>query len=328
MTDTIHSGLAAQLMIAEEVTYGTFVTPTRSLELVSESMKTSIERIESKGLRAGRRVVGKWLPGKTASVGDIDLEVNGIGFGMLFKHCFGTDTITGPTDTVKYTHTMSPTDLPVGLSMQIGKPSIDGTVQPFSYAGCRVNTWEMGMKAGELLTLKCGIVAQSEVSASGTIPLAVYSDPAIHLMSFVGAGVTCGGVEVDLTDFTFKGDNKLDTSRFKLRSAATIKQPLENSWREYMGTLTADFESMVQYNHFLAGDELSVVATFVGALIAGGTTSTYGVTITANCRYDGDTPAVNGPGLLGLTIPVKVSASGATDAGAISLVYSTSDSAI
>jgi hypothetical protein len=328
MTDTIHSGLASQLIIAEEVTYGTFVTPTRSLELVSESMKTNIERIESKGLRAGRRVVGKWLPGKTSSVGDIDLEVNGIGFGMLFKHCFGTDTITGPTDTVKYTHTMSPTDLPVGLSMQIGKPSIDGTVQPFSYAGCRVNTWELSLKAGELLMLKASIVAQSEVSNSGSIPLAVYSDPAIHLLSFVGATVTCGGVEVDLTDFTFKGDNKLDATRFKLRGAATIKQPLENSWRDYTGTLAADFESMVQYNHFIAGDELSVVATFVGALIPGGTTSTYGVTLTANVRYDGDTPVVNGPGLLGLTIPVKVSASGSTDAAAISLVYSTSDAAI
>lgn len=325
MTDTIHSGLASQLMIAPEVTYGTFVTPTRSLELVTESMKTTIERIESKGLRAGRRVVGKWLPGKTSSAGDLELEVNGVGFGMVFQHCFGTDTITGPTDTVKYTHTLSPTDLPVGFSMQIGKPSIDGTVQPFSYAGCRVNTWELGMKAGELLSLKLGIAAQSEVT---NVALATYADPAIHLMSFVGAGVTCGGVEVDLSDFTFKGDNKLDVARFKLRSAATPKQPLENSWREFMGTLTADFESLTQYNHFTAGDELSVVATFVGALIAGGTVSTYGVTLTSNCRYDGDTPVVNGPGLLGLTIPVKVSASGSTDAAAISLVYTTSDSAV
>jgi hypothetical protein len=144
-------------------------------------------------------------------------------------------------------------------------------------------------------------------------------------MSFVGGTISCGGAQVDCTDFMFKGDNKLDTARFRIRNAATIKQPLENSWREYTGTLTADFESMTQYNHFIAGDELSMVATFVGGLIAGGTTSTYGVTITANVRYDGDTPVVNGPGLLGLTIPVKVSASGATDAAAISLVYLTSD---
>src|SRR5579859_2299895 len=307
MVDTIHSGLASQLMIVPEVTYGTFVTPTRSLELVSESMKTSIERIESKGLRAGRRVVGKWLPGKATSAGDVNLEVNGIGFGMVFQHCFGTDTITGPTDTVKYTHTMSPTDLPVGFSMQIGKPSIDGTVQPFSYAGCRVNTWELSLKVGELLGLKLGIVAQSEVALSGSIPLATYADPAIHLISFAGGLVQAGGVEVDLKDFTFKGDNKLDVGRHMIRNAATIKQPLENSWREYTGTFTADFESMTQYNHFINGDELTLTATFNGGLIPGGTTSVYAVIITANIRYDGDTPVVNGPGLLGLTVPFKVS---------------------
>lgn len=314
-------------MIAPEVTYGTYVAPTRSLELVSESMKTSIERIESKGLRAGRRVVGKWYPGKTTSAGDLDFEVNGIGYGMVFQHCLGTDTITGPTDTVLYTHTMSPTDLPPSFTMQIGKPSVDGTVNPFNYTGCRVNTWELGMKAGELLSLKLGVVGQAE-SYTAQHALVAYTDPAIHLMSFVGAAVTCGGTGVDLTDFTFKGDNKLAVDRFRLRNAATIKQPLENSWREYTGTLTADFESMVQYNHFVNGDELSVVATFVGSLIAGGTTSTYGVTLTANCRYDGETPTVSGPNLTGLTLPVKVSASGATDAGAISLVYLTSDSAV
>jgi|SRR5580704_14454630 hypothetical protein len=326
MTDTIHSGLASQLMISQEVTYGTWVAPARSLEMVSESMKTTIERIESKGLRAGRRIVGKWLPGKTSSAGDIDLEVNGIGFGMVLAQIFGTDAITGPTDTVAYTHTLSPTDLPPGFSMQIGKPSIDGTVNPFNYTGCRVNTAELSLKTGELLGLKLGVVGQAETYAA-THALLAYTDPSIYLMSFVGASVTCGGVAVALTDFNFKVDNKLDATRFRIASQATIKQPLENSWREYTGTLAADFESMTQYNHFVNGDELSVVASFVGALIPGAATTHYSLTLTANCRYDGETPVVSGPGLVPLTLPVKVSASGSTDAAAISLVYVTSDAA-
>ena len=175
MTDTIHSGLAAQCMIVSEATYGTYVAPTRSLEFVSEGMKTTIERIESKGLRAGRRIVGKWLPGKTSSAGELTAEVNGIGFGLVLQHMLGTCAITGPTDTVAYTMTATPTDLPVGFTMQLGKPSIDGTVQPFTYTGCRINTWELSLKAGELLELKLGVVAQAETDLTATHALTTCS---------------------------------------------------------------------------------------------------------------------------------------------------------
>jgi Phage tail tube protein len=324
MPNSVKSGLAGQYMMSvAETTYGTAVATTRSLELVDETLKLTVDRIESKGLRAGRRLVGKWYPGKRSVAGDLQFEVSGSGFGLMFNHCFGAAAVTGAGPT--YTHTFNAGDLPVGFTSQVGKPSIDGTVQPFTYPGCRVASWELSVKAGELLMLKPAIIAQDEVTTTG---LTTYADPGIYLLSYAGGTITAGGTQVDLTDFTLKGDNKLDNARFRVRGAATPKQPLENSWREYTGTLTADFEALTQYNHYVNADEFTLVATFLGPAIPAGGGPVYTLTVTANIRYNGDTPAVTGPGLLTQPLPFTVVGSGATDVAALSMTLLTGDAAL
>jgi hypothetical protein len=311
-------------MVATEGTYGTYAAPTRSYEMVNETMKLKVERIDSKGLRAGRRMSGKWAPGKRSATGDVGLEFSALGMGLLMQHCLGADNITGPVSTV-YTHTCTVADLPVGFTMQIGKPDITGTVQPFTYTGCRVTAWELSMKAGELLMIKPTIVAQNEITTQGLVS---FTDPAVQLLTFAGATLTAGGTTVAVSDFTFKGDNHLDAARFRLVGAATPKQPLENAFRDYTGTATADFESLVQYNHYVAADELSLVATFVGAVIPGGGGANYQVVITSNVRYDPDmTPVVPGPSLLTQPIGFSVIGSGATDLAALSVVITNLDAA-
>jgi hypothetical protein len=317
---SVKSGLGGQLMYADESTYGTYAAPTKSLEMVSETLKLTIGRIDSKGIRAGRRLVGKWQPGKRSAGGDVDLEVAGTGFGGLLKHCLGGIATTGPGP--NYTHTATVGDLPVGFTAQVGRPDITGTVNPFTYLGCRVNTWDLSVKAGELLMLKPTVVAADETTAQ---TLGTFADPSGPLLSYVGGLITVGGTEVDLLDFAFKGDNKLDGARFRLRGSALIKQPLENSWREITGALTADFEGLTQYNHFVNADEVSLVATFNGPLIAGGGGAFYAVVITANVRFDGQTPNVAGPAVLTQPLQVTVVGSGATDALAFSAAYTTTD---
>lgn len=323
MPGPLGSGLAAQFMYATEAgAYGVYTPPTRSVEMVSESLKLSIDRIESKGLRAGRRLVGKWLPGKRSIGGDVDCEVSGTGFGLMFQHMLGSNVVTGAGPV--YTQTCTPAQLPQGFTAQVGRPDLGGVIDPFTYLGCRINTWELSVKNGELLMLKIAVVGQDETTAQA---LGVFADPAVILMSYAGGSISLGGVSTNLVDFTLKGDNKLDAARFRLRGAATPLQPLENSWREYTGTVTADFEALTQYNHYVNGDEFTMVATFNGPPIPAGGGLFYSVTITANVRYDGDTPSVAGPALLTQPLPFAVSGSGATDAAALSLVYTTTDAA-
>jgi hypothetical protein len=319
----VRTGAAAQAMIATETTYGTYEVPTRSYEFVSETMKLRVERIDSKGLRGGRRIIGKFAAGKRSAAGDVDFEFSAAGMGLLLQHCLGSDVITGASPV--YTHTCTAADLPTSFTLQIGKPDISGTVDPFTYLGCRVTAWEMSLKAGEFLMIKPTIVAQDETTSQ---TLAAFTDPAVELLSYVGATLTAGGTQVDISDFTFKGDNKLDATRFRLRGAATPKEPFENAFRQYTGTATADFESLTQYNHYVAADELTLAASFQGAPIPGGAGQNFGVTITANVRYNPDmTPVVPGPTLLTQPMGFEVISSGASDAAALTVVITNSDAA-
>jgi len=89
------SGLAGQIGFAAESTYGTFVAPTRFLELNSSSVKFERERIESNGIRAGRRVLHRWTPGIQRVAGDVEFEMAPQGFGLLWLHILGTNNTTG-----------------------------------------------------------------------------------------------------------------------------------------------------------------------------------------------------------------------------------------
>jgi hypothetical protein len=126
-------------------------------------------------------------------------------------------------------------------------------------------------------------------------------------------------------DFTLKGNNGLATDRFRIRNAATIKQPLENNFRDYTGQVTADFESLTQYNHYVNADEVALSMTFAGAAIAGGGGAKYQLVVTGNMRFDGDTPTVGGPSLLQQPLAFKCIASGGTDGSAVTFAYTTTD---
>ncbi len=319
------SGLAAQLMFAEEATYGTFQTPVKGIDLVSEGIKNTIQRIESKGLRAGRRVQqsNQWLPGKRNSAGPLELEVATNNFGLLFKHALGAIATTTPTAGV-FNHTATPGNIAgLGLTMQLGRPSTDGTVRPYTYTGCKIPAWELSCKAGELLKMKVDVWGQDETSAQAlaTFPaLPTTYEP----LSFIGATIQVGGTQVDVKDFTLKGDNKLNLQRWMLRGGGTAKEPLPSDFAEFTGSLVADFTDLTLYGDYVNASEFAVVATFAGPVIA--STYNYEVVLTLHARADGDTPHVAGPAILEQPLSFKcIAPVGQADSGAISLLYQTND---
>ena len=150
------SGISSQLMIAAESTRGTFVTPTRGYEFLDESMALDIQRIESKGLRAGTRVLrsDRWREGKRSAAGSINMEVGNKSFGLWFEHMLGSAAISTPGGaTLTRLHTFTPGDLPTGLTVQTGKPDLGGVVQPFSYVGAKVDKWKLAAKLDDFLEL-------------------------------------------------------------------------------------------------------------------------------------------------------------------------------
>lgn len=165
----LSSGLAAQLGVATETTYGIPVPVTRFLPLESESLMSERARLESAGIIAGKLVLlsQSWSTGNISAGGDIGFELYDRSLGILFNQMFGTTVTTGAGP---YTHTFTPGNL-YGKSMtvQVGVPGVNGTVQPFTYPGCKVDSWKMGCAAGEIATLGLTLIGRNEIAGSRVV---------------------------------------------------------------------------------------------------------------------------------------------------------------
>ena len=309
------SGLAAQLGLKEETTYGTAVTVDTFGEFVSESIKFDRSRIESAGLRAGRRVLHRWAQGSQRAAGDLELELPNVGvIGWLLKHAFGGVATTGSGP---YVHTFTPGDLAgKGLTVQIGRPDMGGTVRAFTYNGAKVTSWSIAASVDEYVKATFSLYALAE--ATGTA-LATASYPAgLAPFVFTGAQLDIAGSGIAVKDITLSGDNTLATDRHRQRASDPEQslEPLESNLREYAGSLSADFEDLTAYTRFTAGTEAALVATF--------TSGSDTLVVTTNVRFDGETPVVGGPDLLEQPLSFKC-LSGTSDAAAITAVLTNTD---
>lgn len=317
------SGIGTQLGVATESTYGTYVAATRFLEFNSETLKLSISRNESAGLRSGDRVLrtDHWASGTRQVKGDIELNVANKGFGLLLTTMMLGAVATTASGTGKK-HAGTIGDL-FGdmMSIQVGRPDVSGTVQPYSYLGCKIADWELSQDIDDFLTLKIGVDARDETTAQSLVSATAPSVTEIYHWSMLA--MTVGGSNFDATKFSLKCDNKLKDDRFHLRGATLKKEPIENDKREITGELAGEFESLTAYNRFTAGTITNITCTWT-------CTTTYDVglpfkiilTLTG-CRFDGETPNVDSPGVIEQPLPFKVLYDGTNSA--VQLDYYTSD---
>lgn len=311
----LKSGLAAQLGVKAETTWGTFVAPDRFYPLMSESLTEEIDRIESEGIITGARVLrsAQWAAGNVDVGGDIQTELYQQGTGALLKAAFGAVSTTGAGP---YTHTFTPGDLTDDhLSVQVGKPDVAGTVQPFSFYGMKVTDWELSMEAGGLVTLSTSLIGK-QLATSDSLATASFGAGAVTPFTFKHASATIAGGAANVKKLTIQGSNGLDGDRRFIGSEYRA-EPLEAELREYSGTVDLEFESLTQYNRFRNATEVALVATISASASAS-------LTVTMNVRFDGSTPEVDGRGIVQLAAPYKCIGT-STDASAITAVLISND---
>lgn len=311
----LKSGIAAQLGVKAETTWGTFVAPTRFYPLISESLTEEIDRLESEGIIAGQRVLRseQWAAGNVDVGGDIQTELFQQGMGALLKACFGAVSTTGSGP---YTHTFTPGDLTDDhLSVQVGKPDVAGTVQPFSFYGMKVSDWELSIDAGGLVKMTNSLIGK-QLATSDALATASFGTGAATPFTFRHATASIAGGAANVKKFTIKGSNGLDGDRRFIGSEYRA-EPLEADLREYSGTVDLEFESLTQCNRFRNANEVALVST----ISAGAAAS---LTITMNVRFDGSTPEVDGRGIVQLSAPYKCIGT-STDASAITAVLVSND---
>ena len=313
----IRSGLAAQLGIGVETTWGTAVTPTRFYEFTDESLALSIERIESAGLRAGNRTLrsDRYVVGQKAVEGTVSMDMTAENSALLFQHALGTATTTTLSGSAKQ-HACTLSDpYALGLTLEVGRPGNDGTVRAFTYNGCKISGFTLSNSTNELLTGEFNFVGKDETT--GSITSASY--PASQeLLSFAGATISVAGSSYECKEASVEVDLGLDAERYILGSQ-TINAPVAAGMTEITGTVTAEFKDLTAYQRFTNNTTASLTMAWVGSAITG--TYKRGITVSMPvCRFDGATPNVGGPEILEQELTYKALYDGSQEAITVTVV--------
>src|ERR687888_957662 len=264
------SGLDSQCGFVTESTRGTAATATKFLEYDDEDFSLIPTWLENEGLAAGR------VTKRGSRVGVSRYDVNGQltfkhgtkGFGTLWKHCIGSSISPvqiGATTAYKQLHVYS-ARYGLGLTVQVGRPEPGtGTVVPYTFAGCKITSWEFSVSDGEPAKLVINFDGKSETTATA---LAAASYPAAQAIftfkdainfklggtASTASGETSisGGVAVAtiVNNFTIRGEVPLAADRYGVGNQGFKAQQIENDYQTITGSLDAEFGKSEFYDLF------------------------------------------------------------------------------
>jgi hypothetical protein len=301
----IRSGLAAQLGIGVETTYGTAASSiSRFYEFNEESLALTIERIESAGLRAGQRVLraDRYTPGQKAVEGTVAFDVTSENFGLLFEHALGTVNTTTLSGSAKQHQCILADPYSKSLTLEVGRPGNDGTVRAYQYTGAKVQSFTLSSSVNELLQAEFSFVGKDEVTG-GSLATASYPSSQ-ELLSFAGATISVAGSSYSCREVSLEANFGLNAERYVLGSQ-TINAPVAAAMTEITGNLTAELVDLTAYNRIVNNTQTSLTMKWEGTAITGTYKRAITVTMPA-VRFDGNTPAVAGPEIVDQELTYKV----------------------
>ena len=293
-----------QFGLSEEVTYGTYVAPTRFYEILpGESLARRQTVIQSEGLRRGqrfplgeRRVLTRHDAG-----GQVSFEIATTGFGVFFEHMLGGAVSILDSTSLAYKHTFTEGDLDGSLTLQKGVEKTDGTVQAFSYYGSKITDWEISIAEGGIANLSLTFDCEQE-STSDSLATASYGSTSLFHFGQASLEVDDSVIAV-VSDATVTGQNDLKTDRYFIGQTGVKLEQREQGFRSLSGNLTAEFENITDfYNLFKADTSAKLELIFTGALIEDTSYETLHITVN-DVRFTGETPAIEGVDVAVQNIP-------------------------
>ena len=310
----------ASVGTAVESTYGTPVTVTRWYEFADESFdyeKTVKQgagiRVGSKVARSGRRVVTQ-----TQAKGDLSVELTSKGLGTLLQTCFGagvSSLVSGSTYQQNFTLGTGAT--PPSMTVQKGLVRADGTVDPYTYNGGVVDSFEIDCPHGDIAKLKAAFIFRDMLTATAyAAPSYVTGGSLFHFAQgtiTVGGTVTAptttalatGGTAVaNVRDFNVKVDNKLTADRFTYNAAGKMLSPTYGL-RDIGGKLTIEYTDRTLTDAYIADTPLALTLTFTTTEALSTGFSQLQITL-PEIKLNGEVPKANGTDLITLSVDFDV----------------------
>ena len=309
------------LKIAEESTWGTGVSTTVFVKLISSTLQVTQERerrthlsVPTSGMLSGT------FEGFRQAGGTIEIPAYYDGIGLLIKAALGSASSAGASD--PYTHTYTPAEDQPSLTVDFQRGSnLANSMEKFT--GVKISTMTISAEAGSEMTCSFDVIAKDGAARTTNIPFTAPSfDQVYH---YEAGSLTMGGslsvASLDIRSFELSLDNKLD--RRNLLGSKLTGEPVPTDVREVTMSITCDVTDNSLYDDSLDGNAGDVSITFTRAadsnhhfkiLLDDATIEDYNDNITAFGRVE-RTFTLRGyanSSDAGLTIEIKNASSSAT----------------
>jgi hypothetical protein len=145
------TGVVGQFGMKAESTAGTAVTVDKFLPMVSESLNLAINTTQGQGVYGTTDALpleSRWTQTTRTVAGDVEVECSDIGMLNLWRAAMGGSSNSPAVLTGSAYKTVlalgDGTGTGSSLTLQVGRPGLNGTVQPFTVNGAVVTGFEVG----------------------------------------------------------------------------------------------------------------------------------------------------------------------------------------
>ncbi|MDJ0461554.1 phage tail tube protein [Streptomyces sp. H27-C3] len=295
----IGSGLGAQVGLAAESAYGTYVAPTKFVEFTKESLALKKTVAQSAGIAANRLLPlsSRRVLTQREAAGSLEMEVTNTAMGVLLQSLMGTSvTPVQQAATAAYlqTHTLADT-VGKSLTIQKGVPLTTGTVTRKNFLGCKVISAEFSCEVGGMLTVSFEIDSKD---CEETSVLAAATYPAMSPFHFGQMSAKTGtfGAEVardGIRKVSVKFERPQATDRFYAGQSGLKKEPISNDQVKITGSMEMDYVDTTLDDLHTSDAATSFQWDFIGPLIAVTHYERFTVKLPA-IRFDDAPPTVEG----------------------------------
>lgn len=301
----IGSGLGSSFGFAPEVTYGTYVAPTRWVETSKPSLSKVKNTVQGGAMAAGRyaRLGSMRTVTSKAGGGTIGMEVYSKRMGHLINGLMGgVVTPVQQAGTAAYLQT-HPLGDPVGkfYSMQAGVPDLTGTVRPYTFLGSKITAIEFSCGIDETLTASVTVDSR-DVDEAPALAAPSYAT-GVNVFHFAQASLKLGGLAAEASvsgvrKVTLRIERPSRTDRFYMGASGLKSEPIINDYVKVSGTIDADYiDKTVFADRYAADSSTSLVWEFTGPVIAGIYNETFRIRV-PQIFLDSGTPTVDGPDVI------------------------------
>ena len=298
----IGSGLGSSFGFAPEVTYGTYVAPTRWIETASPQLRKVKNTVQGGAMSAGglmRRGTMRNVTTK-AGGGTLTTEVYSKRMGYLLNGLMGgTVTPVQQAATTAYLQTHAMADSTGKFyTMQAGVPDLGGVVRPYTFLGSKITAIEFACGIDQNLTATVTVDSR-DVTEAETLAAPSYAT-GVRVFHFAQGTVKLGTYSSEaavsgVRSMRLRIERPQRTDRFYFGGAGLKSEPILNDYAVVSGTIDADFtDKTIFADRFAADTSTSLVWEFVGPLIEDTYFETFRITVPM-IFFDSDTPVINGP---------------------------------